>query len=107
MEGLLIVAFLCAAALAAWGIARRWSKSRSLVHEWARREHLEILHMERGVFRRGPLFWFTSKGQEVFHVTLRERSGRVRAAWVRCGSWWWGLLSDKVEARWDTKHEGL
>jgi hypothetical protein len=27
--------------------------------------------------------------------------GGVRSGWVRCGSWWLGLLSDQVEVRWD------
>jgi hypothetical protein len=34
-------------------------------------------------------------------VTVEDEQGRRRTGWVRCGGWFWGLLSDATEAHWD------
>jgi hypothetical protein len=48
-----------------------------------------------------PHFWTTSRDQVVYHVTVLDQLGRERKGWVRCGSWWFGLFSNKAEVRWD------
>jgi hypothetical protein len=79
-----------------------WSHRRAgdLLDVWARARGVELLSSERRWLRRGPYFW-SSNGQEVFHVTVREPSGRVRRAYVRCGNFFVGMLADDVEERWE------
>ena len=90
------VMLLLVATIFAW----HYHRSRSLLERWAERNGSRILAAEyRHVFR-GPFFWTSSKGQTVYRVTI-EVMGGVRTGWVRCGSWWLGLLSDRVEVRWD------
>lgn len=94
----IFIMFAVVIASLVWQTAR----SRELLDGWAQREGLQLLQVERRYMRRGPFFWSTSKGQEVFFVqVLDSRSGQVRPAWVRVGGWWRGLLSDQVDVRWD------
>jgi len=81
-----------------WNVAR----SRTVLQGWAALNGFEILESEFRFFRRGPFFWTTSKGQTVYYVTVRDAQGQTRSGWVRCGSWWLGLWSDRAEVRWAT-----
>jgi hypothetical protein len=82
----------------AWHISR----SRSLLQRWAAENDYSILNSEYRYFSKGPFFWTSSKGQTVYYVTVRDHEGNIRTGWVRCGSWWLGLLSDKTEVRWES-----
>lgn len=99
MEAILIVVVVAAAGL---GIVWHVSRSRSLLENWAASNGYQILAYERRHFRRGPYFFRSSKGHEVFYVSLRDESGRRRNAYVRCGGWMVGLLSDSVDVEWDS-----
>jgi hypothetical protein len=77
-------------------------RSDSLIDGWAQRHGLRVLYRERRWFFRGPFFWTSSKGQTVYYITVQDNQGQRRNAWVRCGSWWWGLWSDAIEVRWDS-----
>ena len=54
----------------------------------------------RFVFR-GPFLWTTAQGQTVFRVRVRDGKGNERTGWVRCGGWFWSLMSDNPEVWWD------
>jgi len=77
------------------------SKGRSMLEQWAAENGYDIQSQEECWFFRGPFFWTSSKGQKVYKVALRDRDGRVRNGYARCGSYWLGLWSDAVEVRWD------
>jgi len=77
-------------------------RSGSLIDAWAASEGYDLVRREYCALWRGPFFWTTSRNQTVYRVTVRLRGGSLRSGWVRCGSWWGGLLSDQVEVRWDT-----
>jgi hypothetical protein len=79
-----------------------FSRSRRLLDGWAAEHGYELLRADLRPFLKGPFFW-SSKGQTVYRVLVRDRQGQERAGWVRCGSWLLGLLSDQVEARWDAE----
>ena len=68
---------------------------------WADENGYEILDCRPCFFWWGPFFWISSKHQKVFRVGLRDRAGRVRRAWVRCGSFWWGTWKDTADVKWD------
>ncbi len=87
--------------LAAAGLAWHFSRSRSLLEQWAMENGYELLHTEYRNLFRGPFFWTSSKGQTVYYVKVRDRQGTTRSGWVRCGGWWLGLLSDKTQVRWE------
>ncbi len=80
----------------------RWHfrRSRELVDKWATANAYTILAIERRFFRAGPFIW-RSRGQEVFHVLVRDARGEQRGAYVRTGGWFLGQLSEDVAVKWD------
>ncbi len=100
MQNPILIVIIAGVGVAAfvWHISR----SRSLLQRWAAENDYTILNSDYRYFSKGPFFWTSSKGQTVYHVTVRDHEGNVRNGWVRCGSWWLGLLSDKTEVRWES-----
>jgi predicted DCC family thiol-disulfide oxidoreductase YuxK len=100
MEGasvVIVLILIFAAAMMMWHYAR----GEQMLERWARDNGYEIVASERRWFRRGPFFWWTGKGQEVFYVTVRTADGRNKRGWVRCGNWFLGMLVSEAEVRWD------
>ncbi len=78
-----------------------YSRSDSLLRQWASRNGYRLVSQEYRYLLRGPFFWTTSRGQTVYRVTVEDEGGNLRSGWVRCGGWFLGLLSENVEACWD------
>lgn len=78
-----------------------FSRSSALLMQWAHDNGFEILHHDYRYFNRGPFFWTSSKWQTVYHVKVSDRDGHIRTGWVRCGSFLLGVMSDRVEVRWE------
>lgn len=77
------------------------SRSREILDRWATENGMRILEVERRYFWRGP-FWFrTGEGHEVFRVTVATPSGATRSGYVRVGGWFTGLFSSKAVVEWD------
>lgn len=94
----LVVGFvILAVLLTSW----TFSRSRQLLNRWAEENGYGIVSADYCWFRRGPLFWTTSKGQTVYRVTVIDSKKQTRSGWARCGGFWWGLWSDRVDVRWD------
>ncbi len=87
-------------ALVAFSMFWRSSRSRLIVKDWAQKNGYQLVSSNYCVFWRGP-FWFTSRGQTVYRVIVRDQQGTLRSGWVRCGSWFLGLLSTQTEVRWE------
>src|SRR5437762_2925342 len=100
-KGAQVLAILAFGLFAVVSIAWHFSRSRTLLERWAAENGYRILASEQRFLSGGPFFWTTSKGQTVYRVKVEDPAGRVRQGWVRCGSWMFGLLSNKAEARWD------
>lgn len=78
-----------------------FSRARQMLESWAKENGYQILRSELRWFRRGPFFWTTSRNQMVYYVSVRNREGVTRNAWVRCGTWWLGVFQYKAEVRWE------
>jgi hypothetical protein len=76
-------------------------RSNSILQRWADQNGYRIVQRERRAFFRGPFFWTTGHNRVVFYVTVEDAHGQQRNAWVRCGGWFLGLLSNNVDVRWD------
>jgi hypothetical protein len=96
-----ICAFVLAVAAAIGMLTWHFSRSRSVLERWAEQHSFEIVHSEYRFFFQGPFFWTTFRGRTVYRVKVRDGSGELHSGWVRCGSFFLGLLSDKAEVRWD------
>ncbi|HUW59333.1 MAG TPA: hypothetical protein VMZ92_22050 [Planctomycetota bacterium] len=89
--------------LAAFVVTLVWTFSRAetILARWARRNGYQILSRRWLMFGGRAFWWRKAQHHMVYHVTIRDAEGRVRRAWVRCGSWPLGLLSDHVTVEWD------
>ena len=80
------------------------SRAKAILRAWAVSGGFQILGFEKSyMIGTGPFKWWTnSRSQIVYHVRVRDREGRERSAWVRCGSYLGGVLfSRHTEVRWD------
>lgn len=100
-NGSQVFSILIVVVIAVASIAWRYSRSRSVLELWARENGFEILHSEYRILFRGPFFWTTSRGRTIFYVKVRDSRGKERSGWVRCGGWFFGLMSDNAEVRWE------
>lgn len=96
--------FLLLIALAIWLSWRHYRNAKALLQDWADANGLRILHARQSWGAMPLSMWFTtSKYQVVYHVSVYdEASHRMRSAWVRLGTRWWGVMEgDAVEVRWE------
>jgi len=101
VELAVMLAFILFGCLYVFGVAWWVARGSKLLADWARSNGYEILRKQRRFLRKGPFSFPRAWGLPVFRVTLQDGQGRTRRAWVRCGSWWTGLLSSKVTVEWD------
>ena len=97
-QGLLVLVIIVLVGVSLWW---HFSRSLSMVEQWARDNGLTLVEVERRYMFHGPFWWRTGKGQAVFRVTVRDGSGQVRSGYVRVGGWFLGLLSDQVTVEWE------
>ena len=90
----------CFAALVVWYVVWAFSRGRFLLNRWAVDNGFQILHSEIRTLLAGPFTLTTARNQLVYFVRVRDRTGKERSGWVRCGSFPFGISSDKTEVRW-------
>ena len=100
MQGLFAIAAV--AVLIILSLWWHFGRSSSLLHDWAENNEYRIIRQQYRYFFRSPFLWTSTKGQAVYYVVIEDSAGASRSGWVRCGGWWFGLLSDNVEVRWDS-----
>jgi hypothetical protein len=100
-SGFRVFVFLLIGTAVIGSIMWHYSRSRSVLEQWAAENGFEILHADYRNLFRGPFFWTTSRGQTVYYVKVRDSRGTERSGWVRCGGWFFGLMTDKAEVRWE------
>ena len=72
------------------------------LQEWANKNGYKIIKSEYRWSRVGPYFWSAgSRSYRIFLVTLETSDGKIKKGWVRLGGFILGLLSDKVEVKWE------
>lgn len=97
--GPLGLSFLTAFALfAVW-----WQNDRAeaMLERWCRHTGFELLDRRYCWIPAAPYVLAPLHGQWVYRITIRNRAGRVRTGYVRCGSELLGVLAEEVDVRWD------
>jgi hypothetical protein len=96
----LIVVFLIFGALIL--LLTRWQlrRGREMLESWCGRAGYDLVSAHHRLLFRGPYFW-ASKGQMVYKISARDRGGRVHSGYARCGGYWLGVFTEKVDVRWD------
>jgi hypothetical protein len=102
MEPLVPIVFVIVIILiAVLSMSFRSSRSGSMLEQWAQDNEVTLLSQDYRTFFKGPYFWTSTKGQMIFYVTVQDRHARIRHAWVRCGGYWMGMLSDHIDVVWE------
>jgi len=80
-----------------------WQDTRAanMLERWCRHTGFELLSRRNCWLWKGPYFTSFLNGQWVYRITIRNRAGRVKNGYVRCGSHLLGVLADEVDVRWD------
>jgi hypothetical protein len=94
-----------AIALIVGGYWLQYSRAKAILEAWAANEGHTLLSLDRCYFGTGPFnLWTNGRGQVVYHVRVRDRSGEARSGWVRCGGYFGGVLfSNRTEVRWEER----
>jgi hypothetical protein len=81
----------------------RWQirRGREMLVPWCAKAGYELIDVDHRYLFRGPFFWRASKSQMVYKISARERGGRVRSGYARCGGYWLGVFTEEVDVRWD------
>ena len=72
-----------------------------ILENWAAANGLELLSRENCWFFKGPYFLRSTRGQQVFKFQVKDREGRIRTGYARCGGFWFGTLSDAIDVTWE------
>ncbi|MBN2711037.1 MAG: hypothetical protein JXR97_01185 [Planctomycetes bacterium] len=96
MSALVLLACVCG-----YGAIRLYrSRIQYMISRWATENGYTVLEANAHMFRRGPYAWFSvGRGQVVLKARVRDFAGNEKVFWLLCGSYWFGLFSDEVEAR--------
>jgi hypothetical protein len=95
-----VLAGIAAVGLVVLSLVWHFGRSHSILEHWAARNGYRLIDQSYCWILKGPFFW-TSKNQTVYYVTVEDEAGRIRRAWVRCGGWFLGLLSDQADVEWE------
>src|SRR5262245_36776457 len=98
---LLILLVVVAVGISIAALVWRYQRADQMIRQWAERNGYELVSAEHCWFWRGPYWFWTSKSQMVYRITVREQYGGERSAYVRLGGWFLGMWSDEVDVTWD------
>ena len=92
----LFAAIICSVILVGSAVYIFWcfSRSKSLLRQWAAIGGFHILHSRLQPFSNGAFHW-------IYHVRVQGQDGKERSGWVHCGSYWLGILSGKTQILWE------
>ncbi len=96
--GIGLLCFFCAVLA---GIFWEAWRSGRMIQEWADEHGYTILGKKQPLVNLGPFRWEKPQGRTFYHVTVRDGKGHTHDGWICCGSKGFGLLSNKIEIRWD------
>jgi hypothetical protein len=98
----LMSAFVPLAAVVAVLVWCQHSRVEKIVQQWAKTAGLELVSAQKRYWRTGPFSLRQFRGQFVFRIVVRDHAGAERTGWILVGGPVAGVLSDKVEAIWDS-----
>jgi hypothetical protein len=77
-----------------------FTRARFILYRWAKDNGFHLLNFKAVVSGPPKWDWTSSRSQVLYSVHICNKDGQERRGWVRCGSFWAGVFSDKVEVKW-------
>ncbi len=80
-----------------------WSRSRSvrMIEQWAVENDLKLVSASHCWFKIGTPFWASNKNHTLYYITVQDEDDHILSGFALCGGFFMGLLSDRVEVKWD------
>lgn len=75
-------------------------RAKQVLETWAGDNGYIILSSDLRFLNRGPYSWTLLGKQWVFHVVVRTNNGATKTGYVKCGSFFWGVMVNKSEVEW-------
>jgi hypothetical protein len=72
-----------------------------LLQKWAKQNSYRLVDSSICWVDKGPFFGTTGRDQLVYYVIVQGPDGKRQSAWVRCGGFLPGLLTNRVEVEWN------
>jgi len=79
-------------------------RSKTILHKWAAENGFQLVSFDQKyMIGTGPFKWGTNgRGQTVYFIRVRDREGKERSGWIRCGSYLGGVwFSKQTEVSWE------
>ena len=84
-------------ALVVWQRYRRYA----ILRQWeARQPYVWIEYKKRHYFKE-PSLRDAFTRETFYQITAYNRKGRIRRGWLRCGSWWLGSFTNRIQVSWE------
>ena len=99
-DGAIILLVICLPLVVASLCFHTW-RSDALLDRFVKERGYRLIRKERRTLFRGPFFFSTGRGQEVYYITVEDREGQLLCGYVRCGGAIFGMFSDNLEVIWD------
>jgi hypothetical protein len=100
-DGMLAIAIPLLVGLVVLNVYWVFRRSESMLKRHLHNSGYRLVNKQYRWLARGPFFWTTSKGQSVYRFVAEDVDGVRREGWARIGGYFFGLLSDRVDLRWD------
>jgi hypothetical protein len=71
-----------------------------ILRRWAAEHDFEVVSFKRVIFGHPFGFMINSRSQVILAITVRDRKGRERSGWLKCGSFWAGVFSNEAQVKW-------
>ena len=104
MSTQLFVSVLAVLAVAAGSItAFNWisKQAHAAIEGWALEQNFTLLDKEMRLLRHGPFFFRTGKNQRVYYLTMLDKAGLQRHAFVRIGDFWGRMRPETIKVVWE------
>lgn len=86
---------------ARWMVRWQFARADERLHEWAAKQHYQVLDKERAnTMGTGPMTRSGNK-QVMYRVTLSDANGAKRRALLKIGSKTMGVTSDELVVEWE------
>lgn len=76
-------------------------QSQVVIEGWAEGQNFTLLAKEMRLLRHGPFLFRTGKNQRVYYLTLLDKTGLQRSAYLRVGDFFGRMRPDTIKVIWE------
>lgn len=80
-----------------------WHRYRcyAILRQWEARQPYAWFEYQRRPYFQELSVRDTFSRETFYQIAVRNRKGRLRHGWLRCGSWWLGSFTNRIQVSWE------